>query len=361
MPHGNEMFLTMASKNYPAVRRPTPSAAMLTPIDETSRLDAVHPADNGLDPWQLTRSDIDDIERDLDSDFPPIEDLRRYRLPRPRQRCFDRSNMEFKLFNESHLDEAHSFDCGPEPYSKPLSDWIKAPVSNPQSALHSIRHRETTVWLYYTEGGDLAGYGSLAPARSSLAPRSGLWTDVAVIPMLALQFELRGKPDGPKEMRCSRQIMRHLIEEAARLARQYIVLVVDRRNFRAHGLYREFGFKAFRATYHGDYEYIKMRRKIIRSARSSISPALSRSSMRAPPRSICHSAMRVPVEPGQLRTASGLGRTINVRVLSSFPRPPDSWLCQDEATHYYWVLHESEIGELVGPSGSDDRGLEAGR
>ncbi len=337
MSHGNEMFLTIASKNYPAIRRPTPSAAMLTSVDETSPLDAVHPADDGSDPWQLSRSDIEDIERDLDSDFPPIEDLRRYRLPRPRQRCFDPSHMEVKRFNESHLDEVHSFYCGPEPYSKPLSDWIKAPVSNPQSALHSIRHRQTTAWLYYTEGGDLAGYGSLALARANLAPRSDPSADVAVIPMLALRFDLRGKPEGPKEMRYSRRIMRHVIEEAAhRLATRYIVLVVDRRNFRAHRLYREFGFKAFRATYHGDYEYIKMRRRIIRSRGTSIV------------------AMRIPVEPGQLRTAFVLGRTTVVRVHRSFPHPPGSWLCQEEATRYYFDLHESEIGEFVGPAAQEN-------
>jgi len=62
---------------------------------------------------------------------------------------------------------------------------------------------------------------------------------------------------------------------------------------------------------------------------------------------------RVPIEPGQQRTATVMGRPAVVQILELWPQRASEWLCKVECSgyfvefDYFVVVHEQEIGEVL--------------
>ena len=61
-------------------------------------------------------------------------------------------------FSRDLLPAVSDFDCGDEPFQREVSDWIRDTIPG---GVSDALQRDTDVWLYSTEEGDLVGFGSL--------------------------------------------------------------------------------------------------------------------------------------------------------------------------------------------------------
>src|SRR5262249_50409861 len=146
-----------------------------------------------------------------------------------------------------YLPAVQNFDCGTEPWELEVSDWIKG---KPGGVLDDLnRAGSCEVWLYGTAEDGLVGFASLSepswgyPNRSDPKPN--------LIPMLGIQRQFRGKPDGLKGDRYSAQIMDDIIAEARKHMERVpaIVLYVHPNNLRAIQFYRDTGFQDYHRTF----------------------------------------------------------------------------------------------------------------
>lgn len=111
-------------------------------------------------------------------------------------------------FNEAAQHSLGGFCCGPEPWAREATAWLKG-----SDSIESMESRKTEVWLYYTEGDELVGFGSLGTTRRRWPPPQGTHENLLILPMLGIDFRFRGKPQD-SESRFSNQIMRDLIAKA---------------------------------------------------------------------------------------------------------------------------------------------------
>jgi ribosomal protein S18 acetylase RimI-like enzyme len=147
---------------------------------------------------------------------------------------------------DMQLPEVQAFQCGSKPHETPLAEWIKL-----HSAAAIIRRNK--VWLYRLQSADgpLVGYGSLATGTIKTTETDNSEREVKIyeIPMLALHEDFWGKPRGvaDPEEKYSRQIVRHLQEEARKMQangqrERFLALYVHPDAERAQELYLACGF-----------------------------------------------------------------------------------------------------------------------
>ncbi len=158
--------------------------------------------------------------------------------------------LEPREFTEANLAEVKDFYCGDQEWESAMADWIR------NSAIASMAKYGSKVWLYYADGNELVGFGSLGESRWG---RKAEQFRLAIIPALAIQFQFRRKPDADKQNRYSHQIMRDLIERALPLGHQMLGLFVHPKNIGAINLYRDFNFTLIERGANG---YDKMARRI---------------------------------------------------------------------------------------------------
>src|SRR5436190_1234665 len=110
--------------------------------------------------------------------------------------------LQAQPFSAEMRGEVQAFNCGTRhAWEVALNEWIKG-----ERALNAIA-RGTRIWLYYTDSGALAAYGSLGEARWRWEPPDGEYMQIAFIPAVAIQLRFQGQPnDEPEEYKCSHQI-----------------------------------------------------------------------------------------------------------------------------------------------------------
>ncbi|MGI8549915.1 MAG: hypothetical protein ACR2PL_03805, partial [Dehalococcoidia bacterium] len=109
-------------------------------------------------------------------------------------------------FTEALLPAVQDFYSGDELWEREASDWIKG---GPGGVVDDMQ-RGCEVWLYATEDGLLVGFGSLAPSRWQWPLPDSPRISINLIPMLGVQRQFWGQPDGPPEERFSAQILDNL-------------------------------------------------------------------------------------------------------------------------------------------------------
>jgi hypothetical protein len=146
-----------------------------------------------------------------------------------------------QIFTPQDQAGVQQFDCGNEPWAAPLAEWIKG-----EGVLDSIQKHKNRVWLYRTANSDLVGFGSIGIARWRWPPPNGPWTNLSLIPALAIQSRFHRQPDDvDKSQRFSSQVMDHLLGEAAGHDTDFVVLEVHRQNVKAIRFYDSYGFEKF--------------------------------------------------------------------------------------------------------------------
>ena len=147
-------------------------------------------------------------------------------------------------FSADMLADVADFDCGDEPWSIEVADWIRN--AGPGCVLDAMRKFGTEVWIY-GEGDDLIGFGSLGA--------SGRWRgwerSINIIPMLGVRTEFQGQPRGQGETSFARQIVRDLIAEARTHPERdpALGLFYHPSNQKARHLYLTEGFTDWSQTY----------------------------------------------------------------------------------------------------------------
>lgn len=137
-------------------------------------------------------------------------------------------------FSPDILGEVAGFCCGDEPWEHAQSVWIR------EKALAKMATHGTEVWLYFNELDDLVAFGSLGTTRRRFPPPDGEYTNLSIIPSLAIQTKFQRKPDDPP--RYSNQIMEDLIAKSQLHGTDLLTLDVHHKNARAIRFYERFGF-----------------------------------------------------------------------------------------------------------------------
>ena len=149
--------------------------------------------------------------------------------------------LEAQEFSAELLPLVQGFDCGDEPWSRPVSAWIQngdalADMANPKYG--------TRVWLYWLRN-RLVGYGSIGLTRRTIPPPAGPYVNVSIIPFFGVQRSYHRKPRwAARDERFAGQIMNDLIRAARDIGRPLLILYVHSRNTRAKRFYEKFGFEA---------------------------------------------------------------------------------------------------------------------
>lgn len=143
--------------------------------------------------------------------------------------------LKARLFTKQRAGQVAGFVCGERRFEKAMATWITGPL-----VFESMKHFGNKVWLYYTPGDEVVGFGSLGVGE--IGPKDGPKIPVAIIPALGIHSKYQGKPDGQTEDRYSHQILRDLIRRARKLNRSVLCLYVYPKNARAIALYSKFGF-----------------------------------------------------------------------------------------------------------------------
>jgi hypothetical protein len=170
------------------------------------------------------------------------------------------------------------FDCGDEPWQKPLADWIKAPPGVKNGALHELSKRKgkLEVWLHVNKSHEIVAYSALGVSNWEWPTSADPRVPISVIPNLAIQVKFWGKPVDPP--RYSKQILDHLIFEARKHSeRQPLLgLFVDPRNERAIRAYQRAGFQTYFRRYADDgVEYQSMLLKLAQAPGANADPGTS--------------------------------------------------------------------------------------
>lgn len=153
------------------------------------------------------------------------------------------SNLIRIPFAEALLQKVQGFDCGNEPWEKEVSNWIKAP-RGADGAIDAMDYG-AEVWLYSTQGGELAAFGSLSTTLQHWPRSKDPKVLVSILPVLGLDKKFWNEPKGPREQRYSTQVLDDLIAEAKKHAaeRPVLILYVNEKNARAIKFYLNAGFK----------------------------------------------------------------------------------------------------------------------
>jgi ribosomal protein S18 acetylase RimI-like enzyme len=143
--------------------------------------------------------------------------------------------LQAEEFSVSKLDEVQGFHCGDSPWAIAQSRWITEGL-----AIKSMSERGTEIWLYYSESGELVGFGSLGKARRPFPPDGKTFVNCSIIPSIAIRSEYQGKPVTPPKY--SDQIISDLVAKAQEHGTDLLVLDVVRDNAAAIAVYRRAGF-----------------------------------------------------------------------------------------------------------------------
>lgn len=138
------------------------------------------------------------------------------------------------------------FDCGTESWEVAQSNWITS-----TKVLESIERYGTDVWLYFSQSGELVGFGSVGRTRRPHPPGSNEFANFSTIPSLAVRRQFWGKPlQGEK---FSTQIMDDLVLQAYGHKTELLILDVHVQNTHAESFYREYGFSDYFNDIKGEY------------------------------------------------------------------------------------------------------------
>ena len=152
--------------------------------------------------------------------------------------------LESTEFLPDDLSVVANFNCGAEPWSLAMANWIKSPPTAKFSKKYSSR--DTIVWLYYRPDGDLVGFGSLGTVRWKIDNKQHIFS---IIPALAIQTKYQHLPHYDKHdinPSFSHQILLDLLERARLQSPDDVVLWVHQDNHKAITLYQKhFGFEEF--------------------------------------------------------------------------------------------------------------------
>lgn len=159
-------------------------------------------------------------------------------------------------FTVEMLPGVQQFDCGSESWERVVAEYLKAPDSEPESAvastlLPSSHPHHARIWLYINQDGELVGFGALANGNQRYPKPKDDPIPVCILTYLALDKRFHGKPDGPSEQRFATRILRSLIDEAKLTAieRPLLILYVDEANEKAIRFYQKAGFAELHKPY----------------------------------------------------------------------------------------------------------------
>lgn len=152
--------------------------------------------------------------------------------------CFD--------FDPADRSRFADFDCGGDPWSRQVSEWIRGPDAT------DSRRRGTRIWGFENESAEVVGFGSLGTSRWRWPLPDGPHLSVLLIPMLGVASRFQGLPADPQS-RFAVRILSHLIAEARqRIAEigatgrepppEWLLLLVHQDNLRAIRFYERCGF-----------------------------------------------------------------------------------------------------------------------
>lgn len=137
------------------------------------------------------------------------------------------------------------FDCGDEPWQRPVSDWIRCQSSDPSdSADKSIKSKRCKAYLYRNKDGKLIGFGTLGKSKWNWPKLTDPKIPVVIIPWIGIAKPFHGQPTGENEVRYSDQIIADLYHLAKAYGLELLVLYVDPRNLSAIKVYKRNGFAA---------------------------------------------------------------------------------------------------------------------
>lgn len=140
---------------------------------------------------------------------------------------------------EIHDEIRVSFECGTTEFALRASEWICG-----QGCWDSTRKFGTKVYVFRdSDTGKTVGYGSVGTTKKKLSNASVFASTVAIIPMIAvcLEFQSTVNPDTGRNY--SVDIMAFLIQKAAVLDCDLLILYVDMSNEKAVALYEKMGFQ----------------------------------------------------------------------------------------------------------------------
>ncbi|MDB5344351.1 MAG: Protein containing GCN5-related N-acetyltransferase domain protein [Schlesneria sp.] len=143
-----------------------------------------------------------------------------------------------RRFSANDADLVAHFECGDQPWELAQSLWIRGP-----GVIRSMAERQTEVWLYFNTAGHLVGFGALGQSRRPHPPDSKNYTKFSVIPSLAVQRDLWGKPEEGDKY--STQILDDLFLQAELHGTEFLILDVHVNNDRALAFYRDYGFTEY--------------------------------------------------------------------------------------------------------------------
>jgi hypothetical protein len=134
-----------------------------------------------------------------------------------------------------------NFDCGDEPWSSAVCDWIRG-MSRDCAEL-DIKKRRCRTFLYRNSAEQVIGFGAIGTTNGEWPRSEDPRLPVAIIPWLGIGRQFHGLPKGNDEIRYADQILADLVYKAKDTGRRYLVLFVDPRNARAIRLYERNGFE----------------------------------------------------------------------------------------------------------------------
>jgi len=166
------------------------------------------------------------------------------------------NGLERVQFTADLLPGVQHFDCGSEPWELIVSEYLKAPANEPDSAVASTllpnnHPHHARVWLYINQDGELVGFGALAKGNQRYPKPKDDPIPVSVLTYLAIDKRFHGKPEVPSEQRYATRILRSLIDEAKYTAvdRPLLILFVDESNEKAIRFYQRAGFAELHKPY----------------------------------------------------------------------------------------------------------------
>lgn len=163
--------------------------------------------------------------------------------------------MRAKRFTPDTQAKVAEFDCGDEPYAQAMSEWITG------DGVEASIARGNTVWLFYTDDGDLIGFGSLGTTGWRLPTQKDPLKTVSIIPALAVRTNFQGQRPEPESPTYARMILDFLISKAveqtaSKQIAPILVLYVDKQNAPAARLYHNVGFATLLDSYKGNWKMI---------------------------------------------------------------------------------------------------------
>ena len=143
-----------------------------------------------------------------------------------------------RKFDAACLPSLSAFSCGQGTFEKIATDWICCQEND--NALAAIKNRGTEVFLYFTPGNDLVGFGSLGKTLRMVKKVQEEWS---IIPHVGIAKVFHGHPPGSKwQDRYAASIMTDLMALARDHNTPTLMLKVHKDNEPAKKLYGRLGF-----------------------------------------------------------------------------------------------------------------------